>query len=588
MLVKKLTNQITDFDNVELELNSTVIEWDDHQIFSGGAINKHFYYKDNILRLMVDYDTLVIYNENIPLSAGYYIGTLRDSSVENGFDFHIVEYYADLPDLATVAAGESYVVIKDDNLHRSGTYEATAETWKFIACLAPSDHGSLSGLGDDDHPIYHNDARGDVRYYRKDEYVDGQVAGSGPVKTNAQGKLGALLLNEIPHSTFTNLDQDDHPIYIPVNGSRGMDASYTPDTDEKVATKKYVDDTVNSAVGSGESKVRITAADTTSRYLDSAIEVDNKIIKSVQNPGGDETLRLEISNVLFDKTTDTMDDITNGATWIKGTPVDETNQDGTKNKLISNAMAYNWNQSIQNNADNLVSTKSELVGMVAAFPVPSKQGWLLCDGKTIHPTDNGADYTGEEFTELYNLLISSNSSYLISGNYAKLPDLRGRFVRGINDNNDVGGDPDGIREPGEIIPDGIPNHYHSINNISGEIGSDDGGDSVKGGAHYHFWEGETAEDGEHTHGIPLMSGSDEPTHYAQVAAAGSITETGQTNTDGSTHLHYLEIEIDAQGGHLHQVTVGDLTGMTDDEIDGHNTSADVRPVNVTLYYLIKY
>ena len=28
-----------------------------------------------------------------------------------------------------------------------------------------SDHGELSGLGDDDHPQYHNNARGDARYY---------------------------------------------------------------------------------------------------------------------------------------------------------------------------------------------------------------------------------------------------------------------------------------------------------------------------------------------------------------------------------------------------------------------------------------
>lgn len=32
---------------------------------------------------------------------------------------------------------------------------------------APSDHGLLSGLLDDDHTQYHNDARGDVRYYTK-------------------------------------------------------------------------------------------------------------------------------------------------------------------------------------------------------------------------------------------------------------------------------------------------------------------------------------------------------------------------------------------------------------------------------------
>ncbi len=30
-----------------------------------------------------------------------------------------------------------------------------------------SDHGTLSGLADDDHPQYHDDARGDVRYYTR-------------------------------------------------------------------------------------------------------------------------------------------------------------------------------------------------------------------------------------------------------------------------------------------------------------------------------------------------------------------------------------------------------------------------------------
>jgi len=30
-----------------------------------------------------------------------------------------------------------------------------------------SDHGALTGLGDDDHPQYHDDARGDARYYTR-------------------------------------------------------------------------------------------------------------------------------------------------------------------------------------------------------------------------------------------------------------------------------------------------------------------------------------------------------------------------------------------------------------------------------------
>ncbi len=32
-----------------------------------------------------------------------------------------------------------------------------------------TDHGALTGLADDDHPQYHNDTRGDARYYTKGE-----------------------------------------------------------------------------------------------------------------------------------------------------------------------------------------------------------------------------------------------------------------------------------------------------------------------------------------------------------------------------------------------------------------------------------
>lgn len=39
-----------------------------------------------------------------------------------------------------------------------------------------TDHGALTGLSDDDHPQYHNDTRGDARYYTKSE-VDTSLAG---------------------------------------------------------------------------------------------------------------------------------------------------------------------------------------------------------------------------------------------------------------------------------------------------------------------------------------------------------------------------------------------------------------------------
>lgn len=63
------------------------------------------------------------------------------------------------------------------------------------------DHGSLSGLGDDDHLQYHNDARGDVRYYTKaqtDLEIDNNVAAHADridnphAVTKAQVGLGSV------------------------------------------------------------------------------------------------------------------------------------------------------------------------------------------------------------------------------------------------------------------------------------------------------------------------------------------------------------------------------------------------------------
>lgn len=70
---------------------------------------------------------------------------------------------------------------------------ATLGTDGLIYVPEPSgvtDHGALTGLSDDDHPQYHNDARGDARYYTKgqvDSALGGKAAASGqfPVNTIA-------------------------------------------------------------------------------------------------------------------------------------------------------------------------------------------------------------------------------------------------------------------------------------------------------------------------------------------------------------------------------------------------------------------
>lgn len=51
---------------------------------------------------------------------------------------------------------------------------------KLDASAAVTDHGALSGLADDDHTQYHNDTRGDARYYTQSQ-VDTALAGKQPL-----------------------------------------------------------------------------------------------------------------------------------------------------------------------------------------------------------------------------------------------------------------------------------------------------------------------------------------------------------------------------------------------------------------------
>jgi hypothetical protein len=66
-----------------------------------------------------------------------------------------------------------------------------------------TDHGSLTGLGDDDHSQYHNDARGDVRYYTKtaaDTLLAGKVSGSGTSSGTNTGDQTITLTGDVTGS----------------------------------------------------------------------------------------------------------------------------------------------------------------------------------------------------------------------------------------------------------------------------------------------------------------------------------------------------------------------------------------------------
>jgi len=126
------------------------------------------------------------------------------------------------------------------------------------------DHGELLGLSDDDHPQYHNDARGDARYFRENEHLNSS-AGAGdagkPIKLDAGGKVDDTMINDadIDHGSIGGLSDNDHPQYIKKDGTTSdisaniplnthkLTGVADPDAAQDAATKNYVDNALGNA-----------------------------------------------------------------------------------------------------------------------------------------------------------------------------------------------------------------------------------------------------------------------------------------------------------------------------------------------------
>jgi len=121
-------------------------------------------------------------------------------------------------------------------------------------------HSSLSNLSADDHTQYHNNARGDARYYQQTQFIQtsaGAGDGGKPIILDASGRIDASMINDgdIDHSNLTGLTTgDDHPQYLLKSG--GSMTGYitlhaAPTLDFHAATKKYVDDNIPTTLDHG-------------------------------------------------------------------------------------------------------------------------------------------------------------------------------------------------------------------------------------------------------------------------------------------------------------------------------------------------
>ena len=115
-------------------------------------------------------------------------------------------------------------------------------------------HGNLSGLSADDHPQYHNDTRGDARYFKKVEFIStsgGSSDGGKPIKTNAYGLLDSTFIQSsyINHEQTTGLlggASNDHYHLTgaqqgTLTGGASTDASALHNHDTRYYTKSQAD-----------------------------------------------------------------------------------------------------------------------------------------------------------------------------------------------------------------------------------------------------------------------------------------------------------------------------------------------------------
>ena len=209
-------------------------------------------------------------------------------------------------------------------------------------------------------------------------------------------------------------------------------------------------------------------------------------------------------------------------------------------------------------------------GMVAHFATSAAPtGWLKANGAAISRTAYAALFAA----------IGTTFGVGDGFNTFNLPDLRGEFVRGLDDGRGVdSGRGLGTAQAGQNAAhthagtsDGAGSHAHT-------------GTVASGGDHNHA--ASTGPAGAHTHqvvegavyggGGPYASGDDMTSgiaNYSTTSAASDHTHSVTVN-NGGTHAHGLT--VDAVGSHQHTFTTGSTGG------------SEARPRNIALLACIKY
>jgi microcystin-dependent protein len=203
-------------------------------------------------------------------------------------------------------------------------------------------------------------------------------------------------------------------------------------------------------------------------------------------------------------------------------------------------------------------------GAVMTFATPSAPaGWLKADGSAV----SRSEYPNL-FLAIGTLYGAGNGSTTFN-----LPDLRGEFVRGLDDGRGV----DSFRTLGSFQIDVNKEHNHNWGNIS--TGAN-GGHSHTTPNHTH-----TLTDPGHTHQVTIFEWNsrqevDSGSFYKQVwNSQKSVTYTTASSTTGISIASGGGGTTNSVNNHSHTIP------LTATSVTGNN---EARPRNIALLYCIKY
>jgi len=192
------------------------------------------------------------------------------------------------------------------------------------------------------------------------------------------------------------------------------------------------------------------------------------------------------------------------------------------------------------------------VGAIVAFGgAVAPAGWLLCDGSLV---------ARASFADLY-AVVGDAYGEGDGATTFHLPDLRGRFPRGVD--GGVGRDPDA---PSRVAS-------NSGGNVGDAVGSLQD-DAVQGHRHGH-------SDPGHSHGVTDPGHSH--TYYGWIFIGPYAAGAGANFASGPTGTSLTGISIDASS-----TNVAILDPAADGEHGTPRISSETRPQNVSVNYIVKY